>query len=59
VDLDPDLHDVLYNLGASAAELGRMEQARRALSRFVETAPPERYAAELRRARSLLARLPG
>ena len=37
--LDADLHDVLYNLGTSAAELGRVEQARRALSRFVESAP--------------------
>ncbi len=58
-DLDPDLHDVLYNLGTGAAALGRVEQARRALSRFVATAPPERYAADLRRARALLARLPG
>ncbi len=59
VALDPELHDVLYNLGTSAAELGRSAQARRALTRFVETAPPERYAEDLRRARRLLGRLAG
>jgi hypothetical protein len=59
VELDPDLWDVLYNLGTSAAGLGRAEQARRALERFVAAAPPERYGADIRRARALLARLPG
>ena len=59
VALDPDLWDVLYNLGTSAAELGRAAQARRALERFVAAAPPDRYAADIRRARGLLSRLPG
>jgi tetratricopeptide (TPR) repeat protein len=59
VSLEAERYDVLYNLGVSAAELGRVEQARRALSRFVESAPPDRYAADIRQARGLLARLSG
>ena len=57
VDLDSGLFDALYNLGTRAARHGRPEQARAALGRFVSGAPPERYEAELRRARVLLARL--
>ena len=57
VDLDPGLYDALYNLGTRAARHGRPEQARTALGRFVSSAPAERYEAELRRARVLLARL--
>ncbi len=57
VDLAPRLWDALYNLGTKAAEHDRPEQARRALAAFVDTAPGERYAADLRRARVLLGRL--
>ena len=53
------LFDALYNLGTRAAELDRWEQAERALTRFVDLAPPERYAADLRRARVLLSRRDG
>jgi tetratricopeptide (TPR) repeat protein len=54
VELDPTQHDTLYNLGTGAAAMGRRDEARRALERFVATAPPERYAADLPRARALL-----
>jgi arylsulfatase A-like enzyme/Flp pilus assembly protein TadD len=57
VDLDPRLYDALYNLGTRALQHGRSEQARTALDRFVSGAPPDRYGAELRRARVLLQRL--
>ena len=57
VELDGAQLDVLYNLGTRAAELGRAEQAKRALESFVEQAPAERYRRELRQARVLLARL--
>jgi len=57
VDLEPSLFDALYNLGTKALESGRHAQARVALQRFVEMAPAERYTADLRRARVLLARL--
>ena len=57
VDLDPELWDALYNLGTKASENGRAEVARAALEKFVEGAPRERYAADLRRARVLLSRL--
>jgi tetratricopeptide (TPR) repeat protein len=59
VALDPQQYDALYNLGLVAAESGRGGEARQALERFVATAPPARFAAEIARARQLLARLPG
>jgi arylsulfatase A-like enzyme/Tfp pilus assembly protein PilF len=57
VALDGRQVDALYNIGLVAAEAGRPAQARTALERFVETAPPRRWAAELENARRLLARL--
>jgi arylsulfatase A-like enzyme/Tfp pilus assembly protein PilF len=57
VDLNSSLFDALYNLGTKALESGREVQAREALERFVKTAPPTLYSADLRRARVLLARL--
>ncbi|HVT17387.1 MAG TPA: sulfatase-like hydrolase/transferase [Thermoanaerobaculia bacterium] len=57
VDLDPRLIDALWNLGTKGAEQGRREQARRALARFIELAPAERYRDDLRKARELLRQL--
>ncbi len=54
VAIDPRQFDTLYNLGVRAAEAGRLEQAGRALRQFATTAPPDRYAAELPRAREML-----
>lgn len=55
--LDPRQFDALVNLGRVAAERGERERARRALARFVETAPRQRYAADLAAARRLLEEL--
>jgi arylsulfatase A-like enzyme/cytochrome c-type biogenesis protein CcmH/NrfG len=59
VALDGTQYDALYNYGLVAAEAGRPEQARQALLRFVQTAPPRRWGAEIQKARQLLARLGG
>ena len=57
VTIDPTQYDALYNLGLVAVEAGRPEQARAALLRFVATAPPRRWGAEIGKARALLERL--
>jgi len=57
VTLDGTQYDALYNLGLVAAEAGRPREARQALLRFVQTAPPQRWSAEIGKARQLLARL--
>jgi tetratricopeptide (TPR) repeat protein len=59
INLDPQLWDALYNVGLVAASLGDRETARRALTRYVATAPPERFAAEIAKARQVLATLGG
>jgi arylsulfatase A-like enzyme/cytochrome c-type biogenesis protein CcmH/NrfG len=59
VTLDPRQYDALYNLGLVAAEAGRREESREALRRFVSTAPPARWGAEIRKARQLLQELGG
>ncbi|MFL6196197.1 MAG: sulfatase-like hydrolase/transferase [Thermoanaerobaculia bacterium] len=58
VALDPRQYDALYNIGLVAAQAGRADQARRALTRFVDTAPPARFGPDLQKARQLLAQLP-
>jgi tetratricopeptide (TPR) repeat protein len=55
--LDPRQYDALYNLGLAAAAAGRREQASKALQRFVDTAPPARWQAEIAKARELLRHL--
>jgi len=57
VALDGTQYDALYNLGLVAAEAGRRAAARQALLRFVQTAPPRRWGAEIAKAQQLLARL--
>lgn len=57
VTLDPTQFDALYNMGLVAWEAGRPAQARQALGRFVATAPPQRFAGEIARARQLLSQL--
>ena len=59
VAIDPRQYDALFNIGLVAAEAGRREEARRALSRFVDTAPPARFAPDIQKARQILARLGG
>ena len=57
VTLDARQYDALYNLGLVALEAGRSTQARQALGQFVATAPPQRFAGEIQRARQLLAQM--
>jgi tetratricopeptide (TPR) repeat protein len=59
VALDSSQYDALYNMGWVAAEAGRPLQARQALARFIQTAPPQRWGPEIQKARELLARLGG
>ena len=55
VRLKPRLFDALYNLGTTLYDAGRRDEARPYLERFVQDAPPARYAADIARLRSLLA----
>jgi arylsulfatase A-like enzyme/Tfp pilus assembly protein PilF len=57
VDIDPRQYDALYNIGLVLMRAGNREDARRALERYVRTAPPQRYGAEIANARRALAAL--
>lgn len=59
VELDAQQYDALFNSGLVAARAGRTPEAREALRRFVATAPPERFAADLTKARAVLRELGG
>ncbi|HUP49220.1 MAG TPA: sulfatase-like hydrolase/transferase [Thermoanaerobaculia bacterium] len=59
VAIDPTLYDALYNLSVVAYREGRTDVAREALQKFIDTAPPERYAADLAAARRMLVTLGG
>ncbi len=59
VALDQTQYDALLNIGLVAAKSGRMDQARQALHRFVATAPPERFAPGIEKARQLLQEIGG
>ena len=59
VSLDPQQYDALFNIGLAAADAGRREQARKALTRFVDTAPAVRFSADIAKARALLQHLAG
>jgi hypothetical protein len=54
VALDPSLYDALFNLGLTAGKNGLRSEARRALERFVATAPRAQYLSDIREARRLL-----
>jgi Flp pilus assembly protein TadD len=56
LELDPHQYTVLYNLALALDSLGRREEARRDMERFVNAAPPERFAPDIARFKSLLAR---
>ncbi len=58
VELDSRLWDALWNLGVQGAAHGRPAVARKALQRFIEAAPHDRYGDDLAEARRLLAALP-
>jgi Flp pilus assembly protein TadD len=56
--LDARQYDALFNMGIVAGRIGRLDIARSALSRFVETAPPSAYGKDIAAARQMLARMP-
>ena len=58
VAVDPKQYDALFNIGLVAGNAGRYDESRRALEQFVRTAPKERYAQDIARARSALQALP-
>lgn len=53
VELDPKQFDALYNVALVSGSMGRWPQAIAALDRFILTAPPERYAADIAKARGM------
>lgn len=57
IDIDPKLYDAMYNLAIVAARTGRNDIARDALHRFIDKAPPQRYADDIATARALLGQL--
>jgi arylsulfatase A-like enzyme/Tfp pilus assembly protein PilF len=57
VALDPRQYDALFNIGVVTFRAGKTADARAALTRFVETAPPSRYARDIAQARQALASL--
>ena len=50
--------DALYNSALVAGQIGDAARARRALERFIATAPADRYGPDLERARAMLRQLP-
>ncbi len=54
LELDPRLFEALLNIGVVAMEQGNPDLGREALTRFVATAPPALFAADIQRARRLL-----
>ena len=54
VALDPRLYDALLNLAVVAVRNQRWQLAESALSRFIQNAPPKRYARDLATARAML-----
>ncbi|HXT20702.1 MAG TPA: tetratricopeptide repeat protein, partial [Thermoanaerobaculia bacterium] len=59
IELDGTQYDAMFNLGMVAAQLGRRDEARGALARFADTAPPQRFGGDIARARQLLRELGG
>jgi arylsulfatase A-like enzyme/Flp pilus assembly protein TadD len=54
IDIDPKLYDAMFNLGVIAGRNQRWGIAHAALTRFIDTAPPSRYAKDLAAAKSML-----
>ncbi|MEA2561829.1 MAG: hypothetical protein QOH06_3333 [Acidobacteriota bacterium] len=59
VELDPKQYDALFNLGLVAAQVGQRAEARKALRQFVDTAPPQRFAVDIRKAQGILREIGG
>jgi Flp pilus assembly protein TadD len=56
LELEPRQYTVLYNLALALDAVGRREDARRAMERFVAEAPAQRFAAEIARFHAMLRR---
>jgi choline-sulfatase len=56
LELDPRQYTVLYNLALALNSIGRRDEAKRQMERFVAEAPPERYAREIAEFRKMLER---
>jgi arylsulfatase A-like enzyme/Tfp pilus assembly protein PilF len=54
VDADPRQYDALLNIGRVQGRLGNAAEARAALTQFIKTAPPARYAADIAAAKQAL-----
>jgi arylsulfatase A-like enzyme len=57
VDIDARQYDALFNIGLVEGRAGHVNEAKAALARFVNTAPKERYAADIATAQQALASL--
>ncbi|GMR24202.1 MAG: hypothetical protein BMS9Abin37_2720 [Acidobacteriota bacterium] len=57
VELDPKQYDTIYNLGLLLTQLNRISEAMPYLEAFIETAPPDRYAADIPKVRRLMSQL--
>ena len=57
VDVDPRQYDALFNIGLVEGRSGHRAEARKALERFVATAPAARYAGDIASARKALSEL--
>ncbi len=47
LELEPRQYTVLYNLALALDSVGRRDEARRAMERFVAEAPPQQYAPDI------------
>jgi len=54
VELEPTEYDALYNLTVELAAAGRMEEARTYGEKYIRSAPPAMYAADIAHVRKLL-----
>src|SRR5437667_208220 len=54
LELDPRLYDALYNLGLLLHDLGRGDEARPYIERFIHEAPRPRYATDIAELQALL-----
>ncbi|HKI82888.1 MAG TPA: tetratricopeptide repeat protein, partial [Candidatus Krumholzibacteria bacterium] len=59
VAIDPTQFDALFNIGLVAGHMGERETAIRAFKQFIQTAPKDRFAAEIKTAKKALAELEG
>ena len=55
ISLNAEQYEALYNIGRVAGQVEDWKTARSALERFVATAPPKKYAKDLKEVRGVLA----